>query len=79
MGGTQWVCCLVKDNNSYYFDSFGVNLDNFLLKQLPKPTMYHNYKIQDINSRLCGSYCLYFFCLIERMKLNESFLKMYFG
>ena len=41
---------------SYYFDSFGGQPDKFLLNQAPKPIMYHNYKTQDINSRICGSY-----------------------
>ena len=67
MGGTHWVCFIIKDKKLYYFDSFGGNPDKFLLKQLPKPIIYHKYKIQDIYSRLCGSYCLYFFYLIERM------------
>ena len=65
MGGSHWTCLLIKDNKSYYFDSFGVAPDKFLLNQLPKPILYHNYKIQDIYSKLCGSYCLYFFYLIE--------------
>ena len=59
-GGTHWTCFIVKDNKSYYFDSFGGAPDKFLINQLPKPIIYHTYKIQDINSRLCGSYCLYF-------------------
>ena len=63
--GTHWTSFILKDNKSYYFDSFGGTPDKILLKQLPKPIIYHNYKIQDINSRLCGSYCLYFFYLIE--------------
>ena len=77
-GGTHWTCFIVKDNKSYYFDSFGVQPDKVLLKQLPKPIIYHNYKIQDINSNLCGSYCLYFIYLIERMKYYDAILKMYF-
>ena len=77
-GGTHWTCFYIKDNKSFYFDSFGVQPDKFLLKQLPKPIIYHNYKIQDINSQLCGSYCLYFFYLIERMNYYDTFLKMYF-
>ena len=60
MGGTDWSCFIVKDNKLFYFDSFGGQPDKFLLKQLPKPITYHYYKIQDINSKLCGSYCLYF-------------------
>ena len=78
-GGTHWTCFIVKDNKSYYFDSFGGQPDKFLLNQLPKPIIYHNYKIQDINSRLCGSYCLYFFYLIERMNSYDTILKMYFN
>ena len=37
MGGTHWACCYIKDNKSFYFDSFRVAPDKFLLKQLPKP------------------------------------------
>ena len=77
-GGTHWTCFIVKDNRSYYLDSFGGQPDKFLLNQLPKPIIYHNYKIQDLNSKLCGSYCLYFFSLIERMNYYNAILKMYF-
>ena len=79
MGGTHWTCFIVKDNKSYYFDSFGGQPDKFLLSQLRKPILCHNYKIQDINSKLCGSYCLYFFYLIERMNYYDAILKMYFN
>ena len=66
-GGTHWTCFIVKDNKSFYFDSFGGSPDKFLINQLPKPIIYLIYKTQDINSQLCGSYCLYFFYFIERM------------
>ena len=79
MGGSHWTCFIIKDNKSYYFDSFGGNPDKFLLNQLPKPIIYHNYKIQNINSNLCSSYCLYFFYLFERMIYYETILKMYFN
>ena len=78
-GGTHWTCFIIKDNKSYYFDSFDGQPDKFLLKQLPKPITYHNYKNQEINSSLCASYCLSFFYLIERMNYYDSILKMYFG
>ena len=78
MWGSHWTCSIVKDNKSYYFDSFGGQPDKFLLNQLPKPIINHNYKIQDINSKLCGSYCLYFFCLIERMNYYDVVLKLVF-
>ena len=60
MGGSHWTCFYIKDNKSYYFDSFGGQPDKFLLNQLPKPIIYHYFKIQHIISKLCGSYCLYF-------------------
>ena len=78
-GGTHWVCFYIKDNKAYYFDSFGGSPDKFLLKQLPKPIIYHNYKIQNINSMLCGSYCLYFFYLMEQMNYYDTILKIYFS
>ena len=78
MGGSHWTCSLEKDNKSFYFDSFGGQPDKVLLNQLPKPIIYHKYKIQDINSRLCGSYCFYFLYLIERMSFYDTILKKYF-
>ena len=66
-GGTHWTCFIVKDNKSYIFDSYGCQPDKFLINQLPKPIIHKSYKIKDINSRLCGSYCLHFFCLIEKI------------
>ena len=78
-GGTHWTAFKVKDNKSYYFDSFGGSPDKFILNQLHKPIIYHNYIIQNINSKLCGSYCLYFFYLIERMNYYDCILKMYFN
>ena len=29
MGGTHWTCFIIKDNKSYYFDSFGGAPDIF--------------------------------------------------
>ena len=77
-GGSHWCAFYIKDNKSYYFDSLGGSPDKFLLKQLPKPIIYHNYKIQNINSKLSGSYCLYFFYLIESMNYYDAILKLVF-
>ena len=33
MGGTHWTCFKIKENKSYYFDSFGGAPDKFLLNQ----------------------------------------------
>ena len=61
IGGTHWTCFLVKVEKSFYFDSFAGQPDKFLPNQLSKQIIYHNYKIQKINSQLCGSFCFYFF------------------
>ena len=79
MGGSHWCSSIVKDNKSNYFDSFGGAPGKFLLDQIPKPIIYRDYKIQDINSKLCGSYCLYFFYLIEKMNYCDAILETYFG
>ena len=78
MWGTHWTCFLVKYKKSYYFDSFGGAPDKFLLNQLHKAIIYFIYKLQDANSELCGSFCLYFFYLNERMNYYDAILKMYF-
>ena len=79
MGGTHCVCFIVNYNTSYQFDSFGGGPYIFLLKQIPKPIKYHEYIIQDINLSLCGSFCLYFSYLIERMNYYDTISKTYFG
>ena len=76
--GTHWTCFIVKNNKSYYFDSFGSQPDKILLNHLLKPITYHNFKTQDINSKLCGSYCLYYLYLIEGMSYYDAILKTYF-
>ena len=49
-GGSHWTWFWIKDNKSYYFESFRGQTDKLLLIQIPKPRKYHTYKIQDINS-----------------------------
>ena len=75
--GTHWTCFYVKDKKSYYFDSFGGSPDKFRLNQLPKPIIYHFSEIQDTNFKISGSYCFYFFHLIERMNYKDVVSKMF--
>ena len=74
-GGSHRCAFHVKNNESFYFDLFGGQPVVFL-NQLSKPITYHNYKIQDIKSKLCGPHCLYFFHLVEKMKYYDAILKM---
>ena len=41
-GGTHWTCFILKDNKSFFYDSFGGRPDKFLLNQLPEPILYYN-------------------------------------
>ena len=77
-GGTHWTAFYVKNNKSFYFESFGGQPDKFLLNQIPKPIIYHKYKIQDLYSKLCGSYCLYFSYLIEKLNYYDAISKLVF-
>ena len=41
MGGSHWTCFIVKDEESFCFDSFGCQPDKFLISQLLKTIIYH--------------------------------------
>ena len=73
-GGTHWTAFYVKNVKSFYFDSFGGQLDKFLLNQLSKPIVYLKYKTQNSLSKLCGSYYLYFFYLFEFLNYYDAIL-----
>ena len=73
INGTHGCAFYVKNNKSYYFDSFGGQPDKFL-KLLPKLKTYHKFEKQDRYSELCGSYCLYFFYLFEKMNFYDTIL-----
>ena len=64
MAGSHWTCFIVKDNKSHYFESFGGQPDKFLLKQLPKPIIYHIYIIQDVVVQLMWFLLFVFFLFI---------------
>ena len=58
IGGTHCKCFDNKDKKSLYSDNCRGPFDKLLLQQLTKPITFHNYKNQEINSKLCGTYCL---------------------
>ena len=75
MGGTHWTCFYIKHNRSIFFDSFGGQPDTFLPNQLPESIIYQNHEIQDIKSRLRGTYCFQFFYLILQRCIKKLFRK----
>ena len=79
-GGTHWVAFVELNEGSSYFDSFGGPPDQWLIKQLPKPIIYHNYIIQGIHSKMCGTYCLYFLYLLENnINFEDGVMNIFFS
>ena len=90
--GTHWVCCVPGGRALWYFDSFGMGFPQEFKSS--KPVIWNSSQYQNINSVLCGYYCLFFlhqwaqgkdfydilkpFSLSDTMK-NEKFIKEYFG
>jgi hypothetical protein len=61
--GTHWVCFYnCNPKLCYYFDSFGVDPCNEILrfmKQSKKKILMSTYRIQELGSIMCGYYCIY--------------------
>ena len=78
--GSHWCSLLRKNNDIFVFDSFGVgHVPNNLYKIYKNYNIIINiYKIQDIQSNLCGSFCV-LFCLYKVDSKNKfiSFLNLF--
>ena len=59
--GSHWIALSRKDNNTFIFDSFGIgHIPKNIYEIYKKFNIITNiYRIQDINSSLCGLFCLY--------------------
>ena len=95
--GTHWVCCVPGERAKrapralWYFDSFGMGFPQEF--KSTKPVIWNSSQYQNINSVLCGYYCLYFlhqwaqgkdfYDILQPLSLvdtaqNEEFIKEYF-
>jgi hypothetical protein len=78
--GTHWTCLVANDRDIFYYDSFGavppVEVESFIRT---KYSQYgsNNWIIQDLNSEMCGWYCLCFALYIkENQEPRESLLSI---
>ena len=55
--GTHWVCWY-KYNDTFYFDSFGVQPPNELIEYFSSPILYNTGRIQPDGEVVCGHLCL---------------------
>ena len=78
--GSHWVSLSRKNNNIFIFDSFGIgHIPNKLYKIYKNYNIITNiYRIQDIDSNLCGMFCV-LFCLYKVDSKNKfiSFLNLF--
>ena len=78
--GSHWVSLSRKNNNIFIFDSFGIgDILNNLYKIYKNYNIITNiYRMQDINSNLCGLFCV-LFCLYKVDSKNKfiSFLNLF--
>ena len=58
--GTHWTAMKNVDGNTFIFDSFGVIPTDDVLNFADGDIYYNTYRIQDINSKLCGLFCIDF-------------------
>ena len=77
--GTHWVAIFVSGNRGTYFDSFGVeHLPHEILKFLVNKDLHINiFRIQSINSILCGYYCIKFLDFMFKGKTLTDFTNMF--
>jgi hypothetical protein len=69
--GTHWTCLICGDNDSLYFDSFGVPPPSEVarfIKTKYKKYYWSNEIIQDMDSVLCGYFCIGLFLYVKNSK-----------
>ena len=78
--GSHWISLSRKDNNIFIFDSFGIgHVPKKIYKIYKKFKIITNiYRIQHINSNLCGLFCI-LFCLYKANSKNKfiEFLNLF--
>ena len=78
--GSHWCSLSRKNNNIFIFDSFGIGHISKNIYEICKNVniITNIYRIQDINSNLCGLFCI-LFCLYKVNNKNKfiEFLNMF--
>jgi hypothetical protein len=58
--GTHWVCLFIKNDVSFYFDSYGFPPPLEVCEYYQHKNRYYNtFKIQKEDEVICGHYCIY--------------------
>lgn len=78
--GSHWTCFCIEGNRTYYFDSFGFPAPKELRRFNKDEYFYSDKQIQNINSTVCGYYCIAFLIYMNgspRLSRFQQFLDMF--
>lgn len=78
--GSHWTCFCIENNKTYYFDSFGFPGPKELRRFNKEEYFYSDKQIQNINSTVCGYYCIAFLIYMNgspRLSRFQEFLNIF--
>ena len=67
--GTHWVMRFKKDNEKFYFDSYGVQPPSELIAYLKSPIFYNSERVQQNDEVFCGHLCLF---MLKQLSLGNN-------
>ena len=80
-GGTHWTAFILTNHKALYFDPFGLTIPlptrQFIMRYKPTRILFSTNQIQQIDSVLCGYFCLYFlyfFTVLNKINDNLPYL-----
>lgn len=81
--GEHFVCIMANKHHVYYFDPFGMEVNNAKILQFIKKIQngrkiyFNSSQIQDFNSSFCGFYCLAFLMSVYKKIPFHNFLSSF--
>jgi hypothetical protein len=76
--GTHWVALFIKNDVSYYFDSYGFDPPEEVKDYCKKELYSNTFKIQLPDEVICGHYCIFMlFRLSNGSKFNDVLDELY--
>lgn len=69
--GSHWAAYFKSGKSKYYFDSYGLNPTNELLKYLKTNGCFSTFEIQPMGTVICGQLCIY---VLYRLSQGDNFV-----
>ena len=71
--GTRWVAWYKNSKTKIYFDNYGVQPPNEVIRYLGKPIRYNTDRVQPVGQIFCGHLCLY---VLKELSVGHEFQKV---